>query len=196
MAGKHGIRTVLAVAVALVMGAVPAGAQQTVSDDTNVTVMPGRFAIEGGGVDDFPDLNVIGMPQDARAGVEKLTVIDARGSGDGWHVTAQATPFKGQQTSPDQEADAFPSDSMSLAPLGHAKGVGTGSPPPVVPDKPMFVDGGGAVVVASAAPDTGMGIFELTFNREALHVFVPGYAKAGAYRSRVLFTLVSGPSPV
>ena len=185
----------VAAAAAVGVGVSPALA---VPDDTNVTVAAGTLSITDPAVANFPDVTLNGTAQTADAAVDSYTINDATGSGSGWKVTLQAT----QLTEWDSTLNAgagdyvtttprtFATSSLSL-PAPTVTSPNTTSTDPTISTGPYSIDAAGAVTVASAAVDTGMG--EYVFTAGTLTVSVPTNAYAAAYRSDVTLSVVTGP---
>lgn len=168
-------------------------AQQTESDDTNVTVLGGSLSQTALTVGDFPDVTLDGTAKTVTATMSDFSVTDSRGSGDGWNVTAQATQFLEWDAGTGDYVTGgktLPTSSLSM-PEPTVAADGTTSPPPAITTGPYTIDAGGAVKFASAAADTGMGKYDFTTG--ALTLSVPANAYAKQYRSDVTLDLVSGP---
>lgn len=119
-----------------------------------------------------------------------FSVTDARGSGHGWTLSLQATPFR------EWDGSAYVPDGKrlplgSLGPAGlSVTADGTDSQAPAVGIGPYTLDGP-AVTVATAPAGTGMGRF--VFDPSSLTVTVPANAYARTYRSELSVSLASGP---
>ena len=185
---KHRIKAFILASCALAIVAPAAFA----ADTTNVTVAGGTLTITNPLAADFPGATLNGAAQTKTASLAAFTVDDARGSGAGWNVTAQATRFG--------EVDAtgalvtggkqLPASSLALsAPTVTANG--TTSAAPTVTAGPYTIDGASAVKFASAALDTGMGRYD--FGATTLSLTVPANAYAKSYRSDVTITAASAP---
>lgn len=169
-------------------------AQQTETDDTNVTVNAGTLNMDTLAVGDFAPVEVGSSAQTTAATLENFNVRDFRGTGDGWHVTAHATQFA-EHDGADYvtDGDTLAAESLSLAqPTVTAVG-DTTSPSPSVSAGPYVIDGAAAVQFASAAADEGMGEYELAFDADSLTLDLPVDVVATTYRSDVTIDLVSGP---
>lgn len=180
-------RIVALAAVLWVSAAVPA----TASSDTAVSVWSGSLAVTAPAVNDFALVTLDGTAQVAHAPLEQFSVTDARGSGRGWTLTLQATPFREWDgTGYVSGGKGLPAGSLGLDGLT-VVAHGTDSRPPVVSPGPYRLDGP-AVTVATAPAGTGMGtfVFEAT---TSLAVAVPAHAFARTYRSELAISVTSGP---
>lgn len=183
-------RRVRAVAVAgafLSAPAVPA-----LAGPASVVVSPGAgLTLALPTVGDFGVVTVDGTARPAEARFGPFTVTDARGSGDGWTVTVQGTPFRAWDGAGYVPGGAsLPPGSLTLPGLAVVAD-GTDSPAPAVAAGPYTLDGT-AATVAHARPGTGMGRYTFTPTAR-LHVTVPAGAYAGRYRSAVSVSVTSGP---
>jgi hypothetical protein len=180
-------RNVLTVVGAAAMGlamVMPALADDTTSAGTTALVKPGTLDITQIVVSTFEDATITGQDQDVAATLNGYSVTDFRGTGVGWHVTAQA----------DQFVDG--SKSLDLGSLTMSKPTvtadGTSSAPPTVAAAPTFtLDAEDAVQIASAGVGQGMGKFD--FTATDLTLSLPADVYAGNYASTLTFTAVTAP---
>ncbi|MGH9153016.1 MAG: WxL domain-containing protein [Acidimicrobiales bacterium] len=87
----------------------------------------------------------------------------------------------------------LPTSSLSLATAAVAS-PGTTSPDPTMTAGAYTLDAGSAVKIASAAVDTGMGQYDISFAAgNDLTLSVPATAFARTYRSDLTVTLASTP---
>lgn len=180
-----------AVAVAVAVFLV-APAAHALAAPASVVVSPGAgLTVALPAIGDFGVVTLDGATRSAGARFGPFTVTDARGSGDGWTVTAQGTPFRAWDGAGYVPSGAsLPPGSLTLPGLAVASD-GTASPAPEVAAGPYTLDGT-AAIVARAHPGTGMGRFIFT-PTAGLHVTVPSGAYAGRYRSTVSVSVTSGP---
>ncbi len=187
------LRIVLATSTALLLvGSVLVG--PAVAAPTNAKVAAGALNVSTPIVPDFPAVTLDGKSKAVNATIGDFTVNDARGSGFGWNVTVQASQFAEW----DSPTSTYVSGGKKLAlnslklPTPAVTADGTTSPPPSVMAGPHLIDTSGAVKIASAAVDTGMGkyIFSVA---DPLVLTVPADAYAKTYRSAVTVSVVSGP---
>lgn len=128
--------------------------------------------------------------QVTEAPLQPFSVTDARGSGAGWTLTLQATPFREWDgTAYVPNGKRLPAGSLSIAGLS-VSADGTDSKPPDVVAGPYVLDMQ-AAAVASASGGAGMGRY--VFTPSALRVTVPADAYARAYRTELSLSVTSGP---
>lgn len=185
--GRRSRAVVLLVAVLWAASALPAVA----SSDTSVSVSAGSLGVTAPTVNDFAVVTLDGTVQVVHAPLEPFSVTDARGSGRGWTLSLQATPFREWDGSAYvADGKALPAGSLALDGLA-VTAEGTDSEPPIIHAGPYVVDGP-AVTVASASADTGMGSFIFGPTSD-LTVAVPAHAYARTYRSELAISVTSGP---
>ncbi|MDP9069503.1 MAG: WxL domain-containing protein [Actinomycetota bacterium] len=189
---RNHLRCLLATsATALLVGAVAAPAAAA---PTNAKVGGGALSVSGVSVPDFPGATLDGQPKAVTAAMANFSVSDARGNGFGWNVTVQATQFAEW----DAATATLVSGGKTLAlnslklPTPAVTADGTTSPPPSVVAGPHRIDTTGAVKIASAATDTGMGKYNFSV-ADPLELTIPANAYAKTYRSTVTLSVVSGP---
>jgi hypothetical protein len=138
----------------------------------------------------FPATSLTGSQQTIHANLASWGVIDATGSGAGWHVTFQASQFSGP------ESATLPTGSLVMtAPVITASGVNL-AVPPLTQGATFTLDGGSAVPVVHALAGTGQGSWAMTQANTAggdLALTIPASANAGTYTSSLTFTLATGP---
>ena len=184
------MRTALVIAVLAaalpLMAAVPA-----MASPTSVAVSAGALGVSAPAVNDFAVVVLDGAAQTAHTSLQPFSVTDARGSGQGWTLSLQATPFRewdGTAYVPDGKT--LPPGSLTLAGVS-VTAAATDSDAPTVVAGPYPLDGP-AVTVAAAAAGAGMGTFTFEPTGE-LAVAVPAHAYARAYRSELSISVASGP---
>lgn len=142
----------------------------------------GTLGITSPLVADFGARGIAGAAQTASAALDAFSVSDARTSGAGWHVTAQASTFTGA-------THVLAAGSLSMsAPVVTASG--TTSAPPIVTVGPYIIDTG-AVSVGSASVGTGMGTYD--FAATTLTLSLPPDVYADVYTSTVTISVVNAP---
>jgi hypothetical protein len=123
-----------------------------------------------------------------------VVVDDSTGTGDGWQVTAEASPFTATNSS--GTTTTLSGESLSVAQPTAACASGTTC---TLPDNtvsyPVTLPIGSNVnvtpiVIASAAVDTGMGEVDLPFTWS---LAVPADALAGSYTSTITVSVSTGP---
>jgi hypothetical protein len=155
------------------------------SDGTQAVVTGGTLSISNPAAGDFTPVTLNGTDQSPTASLAAFTVNDARGTGVGWHVTAQASQFANAGAT-----RALVAGSLEMSePTVDANG--TSSPEPDVAAGPYVIDNGSAVSIASAALDEGMGAYD--FSDTTLTLTVPADAYAATYLSTVTISVVTAP---
>jgi hypothetical protein len=179
--------TVAATAV-VGIGAIPAYA----ADATDVTVTGGSLSITGVTAGDFAGVTLDGTAKTSTATVDPFSATDARGTGAGWNVTMQGTQFA-EWDGADYVAGGktLPLNSLSLSALAVAAN-GTTSPAPTTSSVSGIDNATGAIKIASAALDSGMGQYDFT-GANKLSLGIPASAYAKTYRSEVTVSVVTGP---
>ena len=153
------------------------------SDVTTATVTGGSLAITIPVADVFAAKVVIGVAQTTTAPLGVFSVSDLRGTGVGWHVTAQATQFTGVSHNL-----AVSSLSMSARTVTSPL---TLSPDPTGLGGVSTIDAVAAVQIASAALNQGMGIYD--FSATTLTLTLPAAVYADTYSSTVTLSAITAP---
>jgi hypothetical protein len=138
-------------------------------------------------VGDFGTLELNGTAQQATTTVSNLRVTDPRGTGEGWHVTVQATQLTDLATQ-----RTLPLRSLSMATPSVARHDSTSSGLPTLQDGPYYIDDTSAVRIASAAVGDGMGSYDFSQGAD-LTLSVGADAHAGTYTTIVIVSVVAGP---
>jgi hypothetical protein len=154
------------------------------SDGTQVVVSGGELSITNPAAANFTGVTLDGTDQDTTAALDAFSVTDARGSGAGWHVTAQATQFANAGATRSLAAGSLEMSEPTVAPNG------TTSPDPTVVAGPYTIDNG-AASIASAALNEGMGTYD--FSATTLTLAVPAATYADTYLSTVTISAVTAP---
>ena len=152
------------------------------ADTTTATVTGGTLSITNPLAADFAGRSITGAAQTTTAALDTFSASDLRGSGAGWHVTAQASTFTG--VSHNLAAGSL---SMSQPTVASPD---TTSADPTIAAGPYTIDSG-AVSIASAALNTGMG--EYDFSATTLTLALPADVFADAYASTVTISVVTAP---
>jgi hypothetical protein len=194
-------RRIAFVLAALLMAVLPAAAQAAGGGST-LTVTAGTLTITGAAPGNFT-ATLTGADQQVYTTLGAYSASDTTGSGNGWHVTFQATQFA--CTSADagcpSTGDSLPASSLLMAPPTVACATGTScngraAPPTIKISANTALDSGTAVSVASAASKAGMGGYNFTpgaIGTGSLQLTVPSYAYATTYHSTLTVSIVSGP---
>jgi hypothetical protein len=172
---------------------------------TQLNVTPGSGLTISGATPGSFAATLAGADQSAGSTLTSYAGTDTTGSASGWNVTFQATPFSctsgiGQCPS---GGDTLPAGSVLMAPPTVACNEGTScsgraSAPSISISANAPLDSGSAVMVASAAPLSGMGSYTFTpvniaGTTKPLSLAVPSYAYASTYNSTLTVSVVSGP---
>ncbi|HET6314770.1 MAG TPA: WxL domain-containing protein [Chloroflexia bacterium] len=159
--------------------------------DTTVTVNGGALSISAPTVATFTAVNMDGTAKETNAAVGTFSVTDARGNGNGWHVTASASQFaEWSGTAYVTDVKTLAAGSLELSEPS-ATANGTDSPAPTVSSGPYTIDSGSGVSVASAAVDEGMGKYD--FGATSLTLSIPADAYARTYKSTVTISVTTAP---
>lgn len=140
---------------------------------------------------------------DTTPGDQQYTVVDATGTGNGWHVTISATTFtNGASTFPDTGTFSTNGSTSSITSTNAPSATCTGSctlPDDSAISYPIAITTAATspvpVTIYDAKANTGLGTVVIgnTPNPVGWWVNVPGNASAGAYTSTITMTVISGP---
>jgi hypothetical protein len=154
------------------------------SDGTQVAVSGGALSITNPLAANFTPVTLNGSDQDTSAALDAFSVTDARGTGAGWHITAQASQFSNAGATRSLAAGSLEMSEPTVA------ADGTTSPDPGVEAGPYTVDNG-PVSIASAALNEGMGVYD--FSATTLTLALPADTYADTYLSTVTISAVTAP---
>ena len=127
-------------------------------DAITAVVTGGQLSISNPRGGHFEVRNVSGLMQTTETRLETFEITDLTGTGAGWHVTVDASPFE-------SGAHGLERGSLSMSrPLVDA--VDTPSAAPAIAPGPYTIDDGTAVQIANANAGDGMGRF--TFSASTL----------------------------
>lgn len=122
-----------------------------------------------------------------------LDVRDLRGTGEGWKVTALSSKFN-----PESNA-TLPGTSISLINGTPVSTQPVGTAPNVIQNIKMDCDGVASVNIASAAVNSGLGVWTIEWNGNASNninatLNVPGgVATVGTHTATITWTLADAP---
>lgn len=170
------------------------GAPAFAQDATTVAVTGGTLGITTAPLaGDFAGVTLDGTAKTTTTTFDNFQVNDARGNGAGWNVTIQATQMAEHNgTAYVTGGKTLPSTSLSLANATVAAVDTTSAVPTMTAGSYSLTST--AVKIASAAVDTGMGKYDISFAAgNDLTLSVPASAYARTYRSDVTLTLASTP---
>jgi hypothetical protein len=188
------------------------------SDTTQFAVTAGALAFgTAPDVPNLPGLTLNGQAQTLNAAMNNFSVVDATGSGSGWHVSVQgdssalhSAVFKQYCTQALCGTDALgyvtsgstlAADSLVLSSTGAsftALNGTTGTAPTHQCGSGCNVDSASAVNVVSAATNAGMGTYSTaSYGASSLALSAPTTVKSlpanEVYRVDLVWTLSSGP---
>jgi len=172
------------VAVALAAGLSIAGSLPAFADETTVVVTGGTLTMTTPLTGNFAGVTITGQDQVTTATTDAFSVSDLRGSGAGWHITAQATQLSDGAITP--KTLAAGSLTMSAPTVDSPN---TSSPDPT--GLGAYVIDNGAATIATAAIDAGMGTYD--FSQTTMTLAIPADVKAASYTSTVTLSVVTGP---
>lgn len=186
-------RIAAAAATALLTFAV---AMPALADSTTGTaeVTGGALTLDSAASFALSGTTLNGSDQTASATFD-IDLKDLTGTGNGWRVTIEATPFTNAAESDILDADAAYINAMAYGcddPDGAGPLTQTCTAPTSSVDylsAPLFLNAPGTLF--NAAADTGMGDFTLT---PTFKLDLPANAYDGSYESTLTLTVASGPS--
>lgn len=179
------------------------------TDTTDLSLIGGDLSVSVPTISRFGNIVLKTQPKTYLASfASPINVRDLTGTQQGWRLDVSAQPFTVVTPeggfAPGTSAFKLPNGSLSLTPLTKIERVGTGQGElPVNNLSSQTILDDGPVTVASAAPGTGMGEFNLTFPIDALSLTVDAttartdivnYSKdLTPYESTLTWNLVSAP---
>lgn len=198
-------------------------AQASAADTTQFTVTAGSLEFSAATAPDVPNfagLTLDGSAQTLNQTMNSWEVEDSTGSGSGWNVnvqgdgtgsaifkeyclTAATDPCLTNGVGYVTTGESLAANSLTLDSTSAdftAQGGTTGTAPTHSCGTTCNVDSAGAVIVASAAADAGMGTYQASlYTGTSLAVSAPTTVKAlsddeAVYRVDLTWTLASGPS--
>lgn len=169
------------------------------SDDSSVTVTGGTLHFETDPlVGVFSGVTLNGQATTTTAVMDDFTIIDARGTGQGWVLEMEASVMK--------EWDGVAGDYKEISPRTLAAGSlvieplsvtadGTSSPLPEMETVSVAIDEG-AVILATAEVDEGMGTYDFTDadtgdTEIEITLSLPANTYAAEYRSDLTITVMT-----
>lgn len=158
------------------------------SDETYVQVTGTTLSITEPAAGNFTPVVLNGQNQTTNASLEDFTVVDARGTGVGWTVTAQADKFVAGMTESQSHELSWGSLTMSTPEVTGQSG---SSAEPYVANGPYTIDIPMPVVIANAEFGQGMGTYD--FSSTNLTLAIPASTYADIYESNVTITFQVAP---
>ncbi|GGH87257.1 hypothetical protein JOD43_003965 [Pullulanibacillus pueri] len=139
-------------------------------------------------ISNFADVTLNGKIQTTNANIDNLIVTDATGTGNGWNVNIEASPFTNSETN-----STLPEGSLTIAAPTLTAEDGSSDPNNI-----NIVDGAidkqAGIDVLAAPNNEGMGTYTATFPENALTLNLkPKDVKEGTYTSTITITVVSAP---
>jgi len=189
---------------AVAMLALPATGVFAAGGSSTLTITAGTSTISGAAPGNFT-ATLTGSDQQVYSSLGTFTAADLSGTGNGWHVTFQATHFActSADTGCPAAGDTLPASSLLLGVPTVACHTGQScsgraAKPTISISSNTALDSGSAVTLASAATGTGMGTYDFTpanisGANTGLQTTVPSYAYATTYHTTLTVSLVSGP---
>jgi hypothetical protein len=178
----------LACIAGLALSGLTAGGVALASGSTLVAIGSGGLRLDGPAARNLAVVTGDGAAKDIQITVDDFTVIDARGTGGGWHVTIQASQF----TTGGELPHILPPGSLSMTQPSVAKVDESSSAVPLAENGSYAIDLGSAVQIASADVGEGMGSYRFVFPGP-LTVRIGSGAHPGTYSSTITILVVSGP---
>jgi hypothetical protein len=204
---------VAALAAALGVIAFGSGTALAAGGTTSFTTTAGTgLSVTGAAPGTLSAVTVNGQTQTQYTTLGTYTAVDSTGTGAGWNITVQATPFSctagtGTDKCP-TGGNSLPTGSLTMAPptvacdasMAGTPCSGQGATPSVSISANTAVDAASAVKVASAAANSGMGTYDFTpgnvdsTSGHNLKLVIPSWVYAGTtYSSTLTVSIVSGP---
>jgi hypothetical protein len=141
-------------------------------------------------VSDFDTVLLDGTTKTTTSTVTDMTLVDARGLGDGWSVNMTATQFT-NATAANITLNKLPLSSLELGLVSIVAGVDS-TPITNITIGSGEIDKVGGVKILDAGINEGMGTYTASIAPTTL-TLLPKDAKAGTYTSTITMTLSQGP---
>jgi hypothetical protein len=165
----------------------------TATTDVNVQINGGPLTLGGTNNTTYSSGKLTGKTNvtGATADAGKLSLTDARGTGAGYSLTAQATPLK------DGSGHVLTGGNLTFAGITVAKVDSTsGTIPASQVTKPTAVDNGNINVLNQPTDlknGDGMGSYQVNLNELKFNGSLPASGYANQYHTTVTYTLSNGP---
>lgn len=163
-------------------------AATTATTSATVTVNGGERVISSGSNSiTLPAVHLSGSQQTSSVDLGNLQVVDASGTGAGWHVTVAANQAKS-----DSAQKTLDTGLLSIDPVkGVSKVDSTSSNVPNIVTSSSKVVDAGAVTLVSAKSGDGMGSYNASLSK--LTLTVPANTYAGDYSTTLTYSLITAP---
>lgn len=157
--------------------------------ETSTVITGEDVTITNTTADAFPGVTLDGTTKTITASLSNFDVTDARGTGTGWNVAIEATPFN-NPTAPAGKSTLSTGSLNLMAPTVIKNDEGS-SDLNTITTAGGNIDAG-SVKVLSAAENGGMGSYNASANGMTL-TLLPKEVYAGTYTSNITVTLTTGP---
>ena len=161
-----------------------AATETAVTGTTNAT-------ITGFTAGNFEDVTLDGTTKNPTSTLTDTTLIDARGTGDGWSVKLEATKFTSDTTS-NAAINTLPDNSLALGAVSIVGTEGSSLATDITIGSDTKIDKVGGVTILDADINEGMGTYTVKIAPMTL-TLLPKDAKAGTYTSTITMTIAQGP---
>jgi hypothetical protein len=158
-----------------------------------------RATIKGGSLTESTSPNGVNLDVDKKATLATyslpITVIDARGTGNGWKLMITSTRFLTIDKDKKPDVDQLPGNASRITKVSVSCAAGsTCTKPTSSVSYPLVIPAATtppkSVKFFNAAPGSGMGGFLLTM---VVNVSIPASTEAGIYSSIITLTIANGP---
>jgi hypothetical protein len=166
------------------------------SSGPNTTV---GATVKGGGLTESPSTNGVKLDVDKKTTLATyslpITVIDARGTGNGWNLMITSTSFQTIEKGPKPYVNQLPNNASRITTVNISCAAGsTCTQPTNSVSYPLVIPAASTppnpVKFFNAVPGSGRGGFLLTMK---VNVSIPGGTDPGIYTSTIILTIANGP---
>lgn len=154
---------------------------QAATTTLNATINPGNLTLSNSSVATISAVTLEGVSQASTGSLGPITVIDNRGTGAGWSVTATVSDFACCQPSKIIPVTNLKVDPGLLAVVsGKSSGVFSG-------DARNILSPTDSLTLMTAVSDGGLGSYQI---KPSISLSIPGDAYAGTYTATVTITII------